>query len=43
MPEMVFEGAASWKSGTECDLSVKGKQVATVSPNESKHEMRHHE
>ena len=29
---MTFEGSASWKSGTECDLTVKGKQIATVSP-----------
>ncbi len=32
MPEMLFEGVASWKSGTECDVTVKGKQIATVSP-----------
>jgi organic hydroperoxide reductase OsmC/OhrA len=32
MPEMTFEGTASWKSGTECDLTVKGKHIATVSP-----------
>ena len=32
MPEMVFEGVASWKGGTECDLTVKGKQIVTVSP-----------
>jgi organic hydroperoxide reductase OsmC/OhrA len=32
MPEMIFEGVAKWKSGTECDLTVKGKQIATVSP-----------
>ena len=32
MPEMIFEGIASWKSGTECDLTVKGKKIATVSP-----------
>jgi organic hydroperoxide reductase OsmC/OhrA len=32
MPEMTFEGSATWKSGTECDLSVRGKQIATVSP-----------
>jgi organic hydroperoxide reductase OsmC/OhrA len=32
MPEMVFEGVASWKGGTECDLIVKGKKIATVSP-----------
>ena len=23
---------ASWKSGTECDLTVKGKKIITVSP-----------
>ena len=32
MPEFTFEGIASGKSGTECDLSVKGKHIATVSP-----------
>jgi organic hydroperoxide reductase OsmC/OhrA len=32
LPEMKFEGAATWKEGTECDLTVKGKQIATVSP-----------
>jgi organic hydroperoxide reductase OsmC/OhrA len=32
MPEMIFEGTASWKSGTECDLTVKGKHIVTVSP-----------
>lgn len=32
MPEFNFEGAASWKSGFECDLSIKGKRIATVSP-----------
>ncbi len=32
MPEMNFEGTATWKSGTECDLSVKGQHIATVSP-----------
>jgi len=32
MPEFVFEGVAAWKSGTECDLSIKGKHIATVSP-----------
>jgi organic hydroperoxide reductase OsmC/OhrA len=32
MPEMVFEGVASWKGGTESDLTVKGKQIVTVSP-----------
>jgi organic hydroperoxide reductase OsmC/OhrA len=32
MPEIDFEGTATWKSGTECDLTVKGKHIATVSP-----------
>lgn len=32
MPELVFEGTATWKSGTECDLTIKGKHIATVSP-----------
>jgi organic hydroperoxide reductase OsmC/OhrA len=32
MPEMNFEGTATWKSGIECDLTVKGKHIATVSP-----------
>jgi len=32
MPEFVFEGLANWKSGTECDLTIKGKHIATVSP-----------
>ena len=32
MPDMNFEGTATWKSGTECDLSVKGKHLITVSP-----------
>jgi organic hydroperoxide reductase OsmC/OhrA len=32
MPDMNFEGTATWKSGTECDLSVKGKHLVTVSP-----------
>jgi len=32
MLELVFEGTANWKSGTECDLTVKGKRIATVSP-----------
>jgi organic hydroperoxide reductase OsmC/OhrA len=32
MPELTFEGIADWKSGTECDLTVKGKHIATVSP-----------
>jgi len=32
MLELVFEGTANWKSGTECDLTVKGKHIVTVSP-----------
>ena len=32
MPDMNFEGTATWKSGIECDLSVKGKHLVTVSP-----------
>lgn len=32
MPEMNFEGIATWKSGTECELSVGGKQIISVSP-----------
>ena len=32
MTEMNFEGTATWKGGTECELSVKGKKIATVSP-----------
>ncbi len=32
MPEMTFEGSATWKSGMECTVSVKGKQIITVSP-----------
>jgi len=32
MPEFVFEGKAGWKGGTECDLTVKGKHIVTVSP-----------
>ncbi len=32
VPDMNFEGTATWKSGTECDLTVKGKHIATVSP-----------
>jgi organic hydroperoxide reductase OsmC/OhrA len=32
MPEFVFEGTANWKSGTECDLTIKGKHIITVSP-----------
>jgi len=29
---MNFEGTATWKSGTECTLSIKGKELITVSP-----------
>jgi organic hydroperoxide reductase OsmC/OhrA len=32
MPKFTFEGTANWKSGTECDLTVKGKHIVTVSP-----------
>lgn len=32
MPEMNFEGTATWVSGVECELTVKGKKIATVSP-----------
>jgi len=32
MPEMVFDGKATWTGGTECDLTVKGNTIATVSP-----------
>jgi organic hydroperoxide reductase OsmC/OhrA len=32
MPKFVFDGAATWKSGTECDLLVKGNKIVTVSP-----------
>jgi organic hydroperoxide reductase OsmC/OhrA len=32
MPKMNFEGTASWTSGLECELSVRGKTIATVSP-----------
>lgn len=32
MPEFVFGGTADWIGGTECDLAVKGKYIATVSP-----------
>ena len=31
MPEMNFEGTASWKSRMECELTVNGKHIATVS------------
>jgi organic hydroperoxide reductase OsmC/OhrA len=32
MPEMNFEGTATWEGGTECQLSTKGKEIVTVSP-----------
>lgn len=32
MPELVFEGTASWKRETECDITIKGRHIATVSP-----------
>jgi organic hydroperoxide reductase OsmC/OhrA len=32
IPEMNFEGTATWKGGTECELSLKGKNLVTVSP-----------
>jgi organic hydroperoxide reductase OsmC/OhrA len=32
MPEFIFEGDARWKSGTECDLSIRGRHIVTVSP-----------
>ncbi len=32
MPEMNFEGTATWNGGTECGLTVKGKQIVSVSP-----------
>jgi organic hydroperoxide reductase OsmC/OhrA len=30
--ELVFDGISTWKNGTECDLTVKGKNIVTVSP-----------
>jgi len=32
VPEFVFDGVASWKGETECDIAVKGKHIAVVSP-----------
>jgi hypothetical protein len=32
MPEMDFEGTTTWKGATECQLTVKDKEIATVSP-----------
>ncbi len=32
MQELNFEGTASWKGGMECELTVKDKLIASVSP-----------
>jgi organic hydroperoxide reductase OsmC/OhrA len=32
MPELNFEGTATWNGATECTLNVKGKNIASVSP-----------
>ena len=32
MSKFVFEGTAKWKNETESDITIKGKNVATVSP-----------
>jgi organic hydroperoxide reductase OsmC/OhrA len=32
MPELSFEGNATWNGETECTLSARGKQFAAVSP-----------
>ncbi len=32
MPELNFEGIATWNGSTECGLTVKGKRIVTVSP-----------
>ncbi len=32
MPDLNFEGTATWSGATECALSVKGKQIVAVSP-----------
>jgi len=32
VPEFVFDGVSSWKGETECDIAVKGKHIAVVSP-----------
>jgi len=32
MPEMNFEGAATWKGATECNLTIRDKTIVTVSP-----------
>ena len=30
MPEMNFEGTATWKGATECELSIKGNKLVTA-------------
>jgi hypothetical protein len=32
MPELNFEGTATWSGGTEYGLTIKGKQIVAVSP-----------
>jgi organic hydroperoxide reductase OsmC/OhrA len=32
LPDLFFEGTATWNGGTECSLAVKGKQIVAVSP-----------
>jgi organic hydroperoxide reductase OsmC/OhrA len=32
MPELNFEGTATWNGSTECSLTVKGKNIVSVSP-----------
>lgn len=32
MSEFIFEGTANQAGGTECDLAIRGKHIATVSP-----------
>ncbi len=32
MPELNFEGSATWNGETECTLSARGKQFVAVSP-----------
>jgi organic hydroperoxide reductase OsmC/OhrA len=32
MPEMNFEGTATWIGGVESELTAKGRNIATVSP-----------
>ena len=31
MPELNFEETVTWSGGTECGLTVKGKQITSVS------------